>query len=80
MKIINITCGYKFKISVNGYGHKKLLGSKHVNFVILDSGVEKVNVDESILPGYLGIPLDVQGLRYYITYIYIRCFFKGDLT
>ena len=40
-----------------------MLGSKKVNYVILDSGVEKIREDENILPENLGIPLDVQGLR-----------------
>ena len=52
-----------FIFSVEGYGNKKLLGSKYVEFKFFDAGVEILTVNHSILPGQLGIPFRFELLR-----------------
>lgn len=49
---------------VDGFGNKKLLGSKHVAYKFFDSGVEYLEEDPSILPEELGIPFRFEMLKY----------------
>ena len=49
---------------MEGYGNKKLLGSKYVDYKFFDAGVEILSVNHSILPGQPGISFRFELLRY----------------